>query len=44
MKPEYPARAALCLRLPEVFHALVIAAAALQYAAIPFFVLPGARE
>ena len=28
----------------EVFHALVIAAAALQYAAIAFFVLPGARE
>jgi hemolysin III len=26
----------------EVFHALVIAAAALQYAAIAFFVLPGA--
>jgi hemolysin III len=28
----------------EVFHALVIAAAALQYAAIAFFVLPGARQ
>jgi hemolysin III len=28
----------------EVFHVLVIAAAALQYAAIAFFVLPGARE
>jgi hemolysin III len=28
----------------EVFHILVIAAAALQYAAIAFFVLPGARE
>jgi hemolysin III len=27
----------------EVFHALVIAAAALQYAAIAFFVVPGAR-
>jgi hemolysin III len=27
----------------EVFHVLVIAAAALQYAAIAFFVLPGAR-
>lgn len=27
----------------EVFHALVIAAAALQYAAVAFFVLPGAR-
>jgi hemolysin III len=27
----------------EVFHAPVIAAAALQYAAIAFFVLPGAR-
>jgi hemolysin III len=26
----------------EVFHALVIAAAALQYAAIAFFVLPDA--
>jgi hemolysin III len=26
----------------EVFHALVIAAAALQYAVIAFFVLPGA--
>ena len=28
----------------EVFHVLVIAAALLQYAAIAFFVLPGARE
>jgi hemolysin III len=28
----------------EVFHALVIASAALQYAAIALFVLPGARE
>jgi len=28
----------------EIFHALVIAAAALQYAAIAFFVLPGARQ
>jgi predicted membrane channel-forming protein YqfA (hemolysin III family) len=28
----------------EVFHALVIVAAALQYAAIAFFVLPGARQ
>jgi hemolysin III len=28
----------------EVFHVLVIAAAALQYAAIAFFVLPGAHE
>jgi hemolysin III len=28
----------------EVFHILVIAAAALQYAAIAFFVLPGAHE
>ena len=27
----------------EVFHVLVIAAAALQYAAIAFFVLPGTR-
>jgi hemolysin III len=27
----------------EVFHVLVIAAAALQYAAIAFFVLPVAR-
>jgi hemolysin III len=27
----------------EVFHVLVIAAPALQYAAIAFFVLPGAR-
>ena len=27
----------------EVFHALVIAAAALQYAAVAFFVLPGAQ-
>jgi hemolysin III len=26
----------------EVFHALVIAAASLQYAVIAFFVLPGA--
>ena len=26
----------------EIFHALVIAAAALQYAVIAFFVLPGA--
>jgi|SRR5688500_2681412 len=28
----------------EVFHALVIAAAALQYAAVAFFVLPGAAQ
>ena len=28
----------------EVFHVLVIAAAALQYAAIAFFVLPGAPD
>jgi predicted membrane channel-forming protein YqfA (hemolysin III family) len=28
----------------EVFHVLVIAAAALRYAAIAFFALPGARE
>jgi hemolysin III len=28
----------------EVFHVLVIAAAALQYAAIASFVLPGARK
>jgi hemolysin III len=28
----------------EVFRVLVIAAAAVQYAAIAFFVLPGARE
>jgi hemolysin III len=39
-----PDPAAAVFGYHEAFHVLVIAAAALQYAAIAFFVLPGAHE
>jgi hypothetical protein len=42
--PQAPDPVSAVFGYHEVFHVLVIAAAALQYAAIAFFVLPGARE
>jgi predicted membrane channel-forming protein YqfA (hemolysin III family) len=41
--PKRPDPVSAVLGYHEVFHVLVIAAAALQYAAIAFFVLPGTR-
>jgi hemolysin III len=42
--PQAPGPVSAVIGYHEVFHVLVIAAAALQYAAIAFCVLPGARE